>query len=225
MGDELWWCQEVFTALGGVRSTDGWMNQIRKDLADLKLQVGQVQAGTREKWKNEVKKAVKNKGKTQFQKAIDTQPSMRFLKAKHEPKLEQYMDGSKGARLLFQARTGQMECTGSRRDKVGKHSGECARTNPNAWGCQKCQYCGMEAKDDVQHLLIHCTAHEELRQEMWANADIDREVMAAKSDTEQIQDMLGISTDTKMDLRITAIFLKKVSQQRDRLNRETGEEA
>ncbi len=224
MGDQ-WWCQQMFRLLGGVNSTDGWMNQVREDLRYLAIPIDTVDRVSTEAWKSTVKTAVKNKCKSLYEDAVGELPTLRYLKPKKEPRLEYYLDGSKGARLLFQARTGQMECTGSRAEKIGKTSGKCARSNPNAWGRQKCAYCNMEAKDDVEHLLLQCTFHEPLREKLWSDMEEDRERMQQKEKTEQVQYLLGIPGKERADLKAVCMFLKTAAQDRESKDKETGEAA
>ncbi len=214
-----WWCNTIFNALGGIHSTDGWMTQVKTDLQYLQLDIDKVARLSREGWRSEVTKAVKSKRKTLYQAAIQSLPSLRFLKAKQEPKLEQYLDGSIGARLLFQARTGQMECTGSRFEKIGQTIDQCARTKPTQLTRPQCTFCGMREKDDVQHLLLECTFHEELRQDLWTNMEDDRDKIVQCTVIEQVQYLLGISKEGAVDLRAVRLFLKRAARDRENMKR------
>ncbi len=220
-----WWCKQVFMKLGGLQSRDGWMNQVREDIHYMKMQIDTVTTVPREQWKGAVKKAIRARYKSQYQNATGLQTSLRFLEAKQEPRLEQYLDGSRGAKLLFQARTGQMECTGSRAEKLGKTTGESARTNPDTRGRPRCSYCGMEAKDDVQHLLLECTLHETLRQTLWESMDDDRETIQQKGKVKQVQYLLGIGKGANKDLQSICMFLKRAAQDREEGDRKRGEVA
>ncbi len=216
-----WRCKAVFDRLGGVHSQDGWMSQVKDDLKYLSLQLDRVGTLSKKEWRQVVVRAVRVKGISQFQEAAESLPSLRYLRLKTEPAAEDYITGTVGAKLLFQARTGQMECTGSRHARIG-HSGEsCARCNPEAW-IRRCDYCGRQGKDDVQHLVLECTLHEDQRATLFNGVGWEGEGFAEMNEVEQMQWVLGISTESNIDLSKVQTFLKKAAKAREQIDKSHG---
>ena len=83
----------------------------------------------------------------------------------------------------------------------------------------------MEAKDDVQHLLLECTLHETLRQTLWETMDDDRETIQQKEKVKQVQYLLGIGKEANKDLQSICMFLKSAAQDREEGDRRRGEVA
>ena len=95
---------------------------------------------------------IREKGQEMWKNGMRCKKTLNVYRNKCYPSVEEFYVGDFKSQLLFKARTGSLELNG----RIYRWSGKS----------EKCEWCDMGVKENIEHLIMECNGHKNERVEM-----------------------------------------------------------
>ena len=154
--DEHRWCRKAY--LVALQEKTKWIQDIDK-LADRYNLRGPEQID--QMWKGYVKGRVQKKFWEEWRSGVEEKSSLVAYRGRDKPAKSDIWDGSKGSKVLFQARAGVLNVEKRKQKWTSGSDG-------------KCKVCNIGVDETIEHMVLWCSGYREKRErlfERWKRMD------------------------------------------------------